>query len=143
MTKTGKTRNLARGLGILQVFIGLGAVGGGLTLILEPSGAKLGIPLEELENSPFSTYLIPGVVLLLVNGLGSLAGAAASFTRYKHAGEAAAALGAFLMAWIAIQVYWFSSIHWLHSFYFGLGVLELALGLSLRPGLRARDVTVA
>jgi len=138
VTKMKKTKNLARALGILQVFIGLGAVGGGLALVLEPSGAKLGIPLEELRISPFSTYLIPGAVLFLVNGIGSLSGAAASFTRYRHAGEVAMALGAFLMAWIAVQVYWFSSIHWLHAFYFGLGVLEVLLGLSLRQNLRTR-----
>ena len=84
-----KSKRLANGLGVLQAFIGFGAVGGGLGLVLEPSGANLGIPLELLENSPFATYLIPGIVLLTVNGLGSLVGAAASFTRYQYAGEAA------------------------------------------------------
>ena len=35
-----KTKHLARGLGVLQVFIGFGAVGGGLGLVFEPSGAN-------------------------------------------------------------------------------------------------------
>ena len=83
------SRGPVRGLGALQAFIGLGAVGGGLGLILKPSGAILGLPLELLESSPFSTYLVPGIVLLAVNGLGSLAGAAATFARYRHAGEIA------------------------------------------------------
>ena len=104
-----KIKVLTRVLGSLQVFIGLGAIGGGLGLILEPSGANLGIPLEALENSPFSTYLVPGIVLLTVNGLGSLVGAAASYARYPYAGHIAVALGLFLIAWITLQVYWFAA----------------------------------
>lgn len=131
-----KSKGLVNGLGVLQVFIGLGAVGGGLGLVLEPSGANLGIPLELLKNSPFSTYLIPGIVLLTVNGLGSLVGAAASFTRYRHAGETAMALGVFLVAWIMLQVYWIAAFHWIHALYLGLGLLEFVLGWSLRKALR-------
>ena len=130
-----KSKRLAHGLGVLQVFIGLGAVAGGLGLLLEPSGANLRIPLELLENSPFSTYLVPGIVLLTVNGLGSLVGAAASFTRYRYAGETAMALGVFLVAWIILQVYWIAAFHWLHALYLGLGLLEFVLGWPLRNAL--------
>jgi len=131
-----KNKGLAAGLGILQVLIGLGAVGGGLGLILEPSGSNLGMPLDMLKNTPFSTFLVPGVVLLIVNGFGSLVGAAASFTRYRQAGEIAMALGFFLVAWILFQVYWFASVHWLHVLYFGLGLLEIVLGGLLRKAWR-------
>ena len=131
-----KSKGLVNGLGVLQVFIGLGAVGGGLGLVLEPSGANLGIPLEVFKNSPFSTYLVPGIVLLMVNGIGSLVGAAASFTRYWCAGEIAIALGLFLVAWIMLQVYWFAAFHWLHALYLSIGLLELVLGWLLRKVLR-------
>ncbi len=129
-----KSKGLANVLGALQIFIGLGAVGGGLGLALEPSGANLGIPLALLENTPFSSYLVPGIVLFTVNGLGSLLGAAASFIRHRYAGETAMALGVFLVAWIMLQVYWFAGIHWLHALYFGLGSLELVLGWLSRSG---------
>jgi hypothetical protein len=131
-----KSKRLANVLGALQLFIGLGAVAGGLGLALEPSGANLGIPLELLEGSPFASYLVPGIVLFAVNGLGNLVGAAASFTRRRYAGEIAMALGAFLVAWIMAQVYWFAGVHWLHALYFGLGLLECVLGWSLRSALR-------
>jgi len=126
--------NLFRGLGSLQVFIGVGAVAGGLSMILDPSGASLGTPIELLEKTPFETFLIPGVVLFTVNGLGSLTGAAASFGRHRYAGEMALALGAFLVAWVAVQVYWMAP-HWLHALYFVLGVLEAALGWSVRKSV--------
>jgi len=111
------------------------------TLVLEPSGSNLGIPLELLKRSPFSTYLVPGIVLLVVNGLGSLMGAAASFTRHRYAGETAMALGVFLVAWIILQVYWFSGFHWLHALYLGLGLLEFVLGwYGFRAGLKRSKI---
>lgn len=135
-TTPRKNKGLVTGLGVLQVLIGLGAVGGGLALVLEPSGSNLGIPLEVLKSSPFSTFLVPGIVLLIVNGFGSLVGATASFTRYWRAGEIAIALGLFLVAWIMFQVYWFAAFHWLHALYLSIGLLELVLGWLLRKVLR-------
>jgi hypothetical protein len=125
-------KSLFNGLGILQAFIGVGAVAGGLALVLDPSGATLGVPPELLEETPFATYLVPGIVLVAVNGLGSLAGAAMSFTRYRNAGEIAMALGAFLIAWILVQVYWMAGFHWLHWLYLSLGMVEAVLGWSIR-----------
>jgi len=130
-------KRLANVLGILQLFIGLGAVGGGLGLVLEPSGANLEMPLEMLNHSPFSDFLVPGIILLIVNGLGSIAGGVLSFKLLQYAAEIALALGAFLVAWILIQVYWIHSVHWLHALYLSLGIIELSLGWLLRKALRA------
>jgi len=89
------------------------------------------MPLEMLGNSPFADFLIPGVFLLVVNGIGSLLGGIASFNRHRFAGEIAAWLGTFLMVWIAAQVWWMGA-HWLHVLYFVLGLVELTLGLVFR-----------
>jgi hypothetical protein len=132
-----KIKRIANVLGILQTFIGLGAVGGGLGLVLEPSGANLGMPPEMLNHSPFSDFLIPGMVLLIVNGLGSITGSVLSFKLSPYAAEIALALGTFLVAWILIQVCWIRSVHWLHILYLSLGITELALGWLLRKALRA------
>ena len=131
-----KSKRLANALGILQLFIGLGAVAGGLGLVSEPSGANLGMPLEMLNQSPFSDFLVPGLVLIIVNGLGNIAGSVLSFKLFHHAAEIALALGAFLVAWILIQVYWIHTFHWLHALYLSLGILELALGWLLRKASR-------
>ena len=131
-----KGRRLAFGLGALQAFIGLGAVAGGLGLILDPSGASLGISVEWLSGSPFPDYLFPGIVLFAINGIGSLAGSLASFMRYRYAGEFAVALGAFLILWIVAQVGWIGLSHWLQPLFFALGVVELMLGGWLRRAWR-------
>ena len=120
------------GLGALQVFIGLGALGGGFMLVIDPSGSSLGVPISLLEGSPFSDFLIPGIFLLAVNGVGSMIGAGVSFTRRRYAQEIAIILGAILVAWIVIQVIIIRSIGWLHVLYFILGIVELGIGLYIR-----------
>jgi hypothetical protein len=129
--KGKKGKWLAFGLGALQVFIGIGGVAGGFGLVTEPSGANLEFHMDLLSKSPFTDYLIPGIVLLVVIGVGSLAGGVLSFCRYRHAGLCAGALGAFLMIWIAVQVWWIGLTIWLQPLFFGLGVAELVLGLLL------------
>lgn len=131
---------MKNGLGVLQVFIGIGAVGGGLGLVLEPSGENLRIPIDLLHNSPFSNYLVPGIFLLAINGLGNLVGSVLSFRRYLYAGETAMVLGVFLVVWIILQVYWIGSFHWLHACYLGLGLLEFFLGRSLRNALHREAI---
>ena len=132
MENTNVKMKVFIGLGALQAFIGLGALGGGFMLVRDPSGSALGLPLSLLEGSPFPDFLIPGMFLLAVNGVGSMIGAGLSFTRKRYAQEIAIVLGSILVAWIVIQVVIISSFHWLHVLYFILGVVELGIGLYIR-----------
>lgn len=125
---------LARGLALLQAFIGLGAVIGGALLIISPSGRLLNLPLELLEPSPFADYFVPGLVLFTLIGLDSLVGGVASWLRWHYAGELALVLGATLMVWILVQVHFIGYANWLQPLYFALGALEALLGLRLWRG---------
>ena len=136
MENTNVKRKVYIGLGSLQAFIGLGALAGGFGLVKDPSGSALGVPLSLLEGSPFPDFLIPGIFLLAVNGVGSMIGAGLSFTRRRYAQEIAIVLGAILVTWILIQVVIIKSFSWLHILYFILGVVELGIGLYIR---RHRD----
>ena len=132
MENTNGKRKVYIGLGSLQAFIGLGALVGGFMLVKDPLGSALGVPLSFLEGSPFTNFLIPGIFLLAVNGVGSLIGAGLSFTRRRYAQEIAIVLGAILVAWIVIQVAIIRSFSWMHILYFILGVIELGIGLFIR-----------
>jgi hypothetical protein len=112
----------------VQLFIGVGALYGGGGLVADPSGAILGMPLALLAGSPFDDFLVPGLTLLLVNGVGSLVGAALALARVRWAGALAMALGAFLAAWIVLQVLWIGPIAWLQPLMLGSGLVEAALG---------------
>ena len=132
MENTNFNMKVYIGLGAIQAFIGLGALGGGFMLVRDPSGSALELPMSLLEGSPFPDFLIPGMFLFAVNGVGSMIGAGLSFTRRRYAQEIAIVLGAILVAWIVIQVVIISSFHWLHVLYFILGVVELGIGLYIR-----------
>jgi len=54
------------GLLLLQV---ISAFGGGIAMVLKPDGSGLGIPLYILKGSPFSNFLIPGIILSIVLGV--------------------------------------------------------------------------
>lgn len=53
----------------LHLFLGLGAIAGGGMLILQADGSLLGMEPGWLAQSPFSSYLIPGLVLIIFGGL--------------------------------------------------------------------------
>lgn len=140
MLKSQTNRALSLGLGLLQLFIGLGGVAGGLILSLFPDGSGMGMTTAALANTPFPNFLIPGLVLLTTNGLGNLLGGVATLRRYRYAGEMALALGLFLTLWIIIQVGMIGLNHWLQPLYFVVGLVELWLGRQLRLALSAETV---
>jgi hypothetical protein len=90
-------RGVAIGLGLLQIFIGIGGVPAGLIFITDPSGSGMGFSLELLAGTPFPNYLLPGVFLFAVNGVASLVGGVLSLVRHRYAGLVAMALGALLI----------------------------------------------
>ena len=54
---------------LLLFFLGFDGIYGGFMLISDPSGGKFEWSLELLDGTPFNSFFIPGIVLLLVNGL--------------------------------------------------------------------------
>ena len=54
---------------LVHLFLSLNALGGGGALILSPDGSLLGLPPGAFENDLFSTFLIPGIILFVVNGV--------------------------------------------------------------------------
>jgi len=119
-------------LGLLQLFIAIGGIAGGIGLVLEPSGTDMGMNAEVFARTPFQDYLVPGLTLLFIIGVGNLIGSAASFLRYRYSGELTVFLGGFLALWIILQVIWLGLVSWLQPVYFLLGCGELLLGWRLR-----------
>jgi hypothetical protein len=122
--------------GLLQALIGIGAVVCGLFLVFEPSGNKLGLPLELLSDSPFENYLIPGLLLFSVNGVGNVFGSILSFRRNKYSGYTGMLFGLALILWIIVQIMMIGLVSWLQPFYLLLGMLELLLGVVIYKKLK-------
>jgi len=138
-----------RFLSALLWTLGLGATFGGGVLVLDPLGAISGMPLSILQYSPFSNFLIPGLILLVVFGVGSFAtlwavwqrpawpfGAALTrFTGEHWFWSAVVALGLGQVVWIVTEVWILRGVNWLHFLFGGVGIL--IAGMALEPRFRA------
>ena len=124
-------------------FLGLGAIFGGGVLIISPSGELFGMPLSFLNNSPFKSFLIPGIILFSVPGIGPVGVALALIKRpacecaelfnfYKDmywAWTFTIYLAFALVTWIQVQMIFLNAVHWLHSFYMFLAVAIIFVAL--------------
>jgi hypothetical protein len=88
---------------LLLLFNGAGAVYGGGQLIMHPDGSSLGLSLDLPGNSPFSNYLIPGIVLFIINGLFSFFVIGTIAFRSRRAYSFIIAQGDLLATWILVQ----------------------------------------
>jgi hypothetical protein len=97
-----KTRKPAAAWVLLAdlVVLGIGGLYGGITLLIDPSGALMGVPLSLLDGLPLRDFLLPGVFLLLVMGLAPLALCFAVWKRWSRAWEATFLLGIILTIWL-------------------------------------------
>lgn len=118
----------AKYLGFIQLFVGIGAIPAGLSMILEPSGNGIGMTTEILINTPFDSFFIPGIFLFIVNGLSNILCSIISFRKNKLAGICGIILGTFLVLWIIIQIYLIGLIHFLQPLFFIIGIVEIILG---------------
>jgi ABC-type multidrug transport system permease subunit len=113
---------------VLMLFLAANAIGGARGILSDPNGAFLNMSSRDLAGSPFSDFLIPGLVLLIVLGFGS---AAAALLLWRLPGRFswlfAVGISTSLVVWIAIQVAIIGYRGWLQPFCALLGVSMLAL----------------
>ena len=100
-------------------------------LVLVPDGSLLGMPLALLNGTPFGSYLIPGLILFLFLGLGSLI-ALIAFRRHpvRFAGSVLVE-GAALIVWVVTQVAMIGPLHIMQPVMFLLGLVLFRLGWRL------------
>jgi hypothetical protein len=118
-------------LGSIQLFVGIGAVASGLGFILAPDGSNLGLTTEALSQSPFKSYLVPGILLLLVNGIGNLTAVVLSYRQHRLAGHAGIIFGGALIVWIIVQVIMIGFASWLQPAFLIIGIIMFFFGLMI------------
>jgi hypothetical protein len=90
---------------IFLLFVnGIGAIYGGFQLITDPTGFTMQMPLSFLVNSPFNDYLIPGIILFIVNGIFSFVSITAIFLGTKKYPWFILIQGILLSGWIFVQL---------------------------------------
>jgi hypothetical protein len=139
MQKAKKNRKwISRVLGGVLLFVGIGGIVGGLPLVLDPSGASVGFDLPVLAKSPFSNYLIPGLVVLIINGLLPGALGIAVIRQHRRAGEIGIVFGMWLIGYMIAQVWWIGLSGEIQYLFFIIGLIVLGLGVRVRGYRRAQ-----
>jgi len=127
----------------LLAFLSVGAIGGGVTLIISPKGELMQLPLELIEGSLFSNYLIPGLILFIFFGLlppiviaGLLGNRKCKIAERLNicndmnwSWTFTVYIGFAIIIWIQVQISIIKSIHWFHTFYVFLGIVILATAM--------------
>ncbi len=119
---------------VLEVFVALTAVVGGIGLSVTNG---LGMPLQWLQGSPFSSYVIPGLALAILVGGSSLLAAWLMIAGHGWGALASLAAGFCMMVFEVVEVAVIGLLTWMQPFYFGIGLLIMALAVLLgRAGQR-------
>jgi hypothetical protein len=116
---------------ILEIFLGIGALFGGIQFIVAPDGHLMGVPLSMLAGTPFHSFLVPGLLLFTFVGVGPIVAAAVTARRRAIGPLAALAVGLTLMGWITVEMVIFAgltSLFW--AFYLVLGTIIAAVGVA-------------
>jgi hypothetical protein len=90
------------------------------------------MPQSILVRSPFDSFLIPGLILLAMNGLLSLLVLAFTFRRRRNYGFWIAAQGCILLGWLTVECILIRMVIWPHYMYGALGLVLVVCGFVLR-----------
>lgn len=126
------------------LFIGVGALAGGVGMLSDPSGKAFGMDatLPYFQKLPFADKVFQdlsfsGVALIIVNGLTQLVTAGFALAKKKLASSLGIACGIVLMLWICIQFY-FLPLNFMSSIYFVFGLVEMLTGIFMFKAEKAK-----
>jgi hypothetical protein len=126
---------------VMTGFAAISAIGGGIGLILFNG---MGIPLAYLRSTPFTSYVVPGLILVLVVGGSAFAALLALLLRNRWASLLAFAAGAVMTGWIIVEVLLIHQFSWLQLVYLVTGLSLMGLVVVDRwDALRPSHIPIA
>lgn len=112
----------------VAIFNALSAIGGGIGMIVADG---LSMPKSLLADTPFATFAIPGLILLVVVGGTQLVSAVLLFTRRESALLWSAVAGFGMLIWIISEIGFINTFNWAQTVYVVSGLLQLVLVIAL------------
>jgi hypothetical protein len=108
---------------VFLALLGIGALAGGIALVAQPDGSIMGFDAAILAGSPFRDFLVPGLILGGLFGVGSLVVASLGIRRWHVAPFLAFAIGVGQMIWIPVQLGIIKDLSFLHPTCFAIGLV--------------------
>lgn len=120
---------------VLLAFLSLGAFVGSIPMIFDPSGRTMRLPSSSLRYSPFHSFLIPGLILFVANGILALVVLWMVWKRMPHYGLWTALQGCVLLGWLVVECWMLRVVAWPHYFYgvVALGLIVAGLAIEREP----------
>ncbi|HET7116634.1 MAG TPA: hypothetical protein VFI29_09095 [Hanamia sp.] len=114
-------------LGVLLLLVAINAFGGGYYGM---AGA-IGVPIEWLQGSPFTSYFIPGLFLFTVIGGWALFASILVFMKKKFAPKAALISSEMVLLWLVVQISIIGYVSWMQPTTAVAAVLIILLAWNL------------
>ena len=123
-----KPRTIWVSLIVLEALVGLNAVLAGYQMLT----GGWDLPTGWLVHTPFDSWALPGLTLLLLPGLGELLAAGFTIGRLPYYRQLSMFAGAGLAAWVLVQLAWMRVVQpVMHPLVFAVGVLITVLAWEL------------
>lgn len=114
---------------ILLLFNSISALFGGWSLMSDPSGETMDMPLRFLEHSPFDDFLVPGIILFVTNGLLSFLFVLMVLLKFMNYSWLVIFQGFILVGWLIIQIIMIRDFYGpMHVLYLSVGILLISTG---------------
>ena len=113
---------------VVSVFHALSAVGGGIGMVVADG---LSMPKALLATSPFSTFLVPGLILTIVVGGTQTMASLRLLQRRPSALLWSAIAGFGMVIWIVSEIGFLQVLSWSQFLYVVSGLLQLLLVIAL------------
>jgi len=123
-------------LAVLHFVIGAAALLGGGALVVWSNGKMLRLPVTLLAQSPFTDFLLPGVILFGTVGVFNLIACYLALRRESGAELISFLAGGVLLIWVGIEAVIIDASSWLQLVSAALAVLVVLDAIWIR---RSRD----
>lgn len=111
---------------VLELLVALSATYGGVGLIWDNA---IGMPADWLRATPFTSWVLPGILLLLVVGVPMGVAAAGEIARAPWAALASVVAGAAQVGWIGVQLVVMQRYNVLQPVMLGVGLMIMLLAV--------------
>ncbi len=115
----------------LTLFTGLTAVVGGFYVLVSPGGMFGPDAATMLRRTPFPDFVLPGLLLTFVVGLGNLLAAWSVLRGWRGHAVLACGAGADLLIWMIVELAMIPGVHWLQILYVAIALATLASSFAL------------
>jgi hypothetical protein len=112
------------------LFLGLSGIVGGIPMLMHPTGEPWQMPQKLLQHSPFHSYLVPGIILFLANGLLSFWVFWLTVRKHPGYGWWVIVQGCVLLGWLIVEMVMLRLVAWPHYFYGAVALVLMVAGIA-------------